>query len=102
MLISAKDSQVGSKDEEGKNGASMQQKLLSLDELQNEPKSPGAKKRSTKMIYEVKDQSSSDDEIKMDDLGQELTANIVRVTLKKNPNTQCDIGITERLSNMDL
>ena len=100
-MISAKDSQVRRKDEEEENKVSIQPNFLSQDELQNEQKSPDQKRSFTK-FDQVKDPSSSDDEIEMNDLGEELSANNVRVTLKKNLDTQCDIGLTDRLSKINF
>ena len=65
----------------------------------NGQKSPD-KKRSSKKVDTVEDQSS-DDEIQMDDLGQEFTANIVYSTLKNKSDTQCEANIIDRLSKKD-
>ena len=65
----------------------------------NGQKSPD-KKRSSKKVDTVEDQSS-DDEIQMDDLGQEFTANIVYSTLKNKSDTQCEANIIDRLSKND-
>ena len=67
--------------------------------VRNGPKSPD-KKRSSKKVDSVEDQSS-DDEIQMDDLGQEFTANIVYSTLKNKSDTQCEANIIDRLSKND-
>lgn len=52
---------------------------------------------SSTEIDKVSDHSS-DDEIQMDDLGEEFTANIVRATLKNNSDTQYEANLTDRLS----
>ena len=42
--------------------------------------------------------NSSDDEVQIDDLGEEFTANIIRATLKNNLDTKCEANLTDRLS----